>query len=172
MLCAVQRNHRTDLYTGAQLSFKTRLSYAAVGIGESAARSLIESQFPFMPDVNSAQMMMIYALMHVRDRVDGVGGKSSVVTIYNNESHIVTGDVIEHAEKQFRLYESANAGLLRYVCGYLDEGEMDWVGSQAKKLRDAIKEVNPVIAQYPPYPTNGLSALPPSLESSEGSGES
>ena len=84
----------------------------------------------------------MYALMHVRNRVDGIGGKSSIVTIKNNSAILVDDHIIEDAEREFKKYESSQSGLLQYVVGYLSESQIDIVTTEARDIRNALKSIN------------------------------
>jgi hypothetical protein len=140
LLCGVQRNGSTDLYTSDQLSIKENHTYAAIGSGEGVARALIESTFPFAT-VAVTKLLMVYALMHVRNRVDGIGGKSMVVTIKDNSSSIMPANMIARTEKAFEDYDNAQAGLLQYVVGHLEDDGMGIVGDEAKVVRDELRMI-------------------------------
>ncbi|HEY4086989.1 MAG TPA: hypothetical protein VGM43_13670 [Bryobacteraceae bacterium] len=141
MMFGVQKDNSVSLYTTEQLSFRENRAYAAVGSGEFVARALIESTFPMYPPISVAKLLMVHALQHVRDRVDGVGGNSVIIAISQNKCEFVNRQFIREAEREFEKYRSAQVGLIQYVTGYLAEDEIGRVSGEASELRKALADI-------------------------------
>jgi 20S proteasome alpha/beta subunit len=139
MLCGYEKDGERAIYTSDRMSLKRSGTNAAVGAGEFVARALMAS-FPFTPLVDAAKLLAIHTLLHVKERVDGCGGKSAVLIIKNNQASLVDQAMIEEVESEFKKYTTVEARLINYAVGTLDQSSLSATIDSAKAIRDKLQK--------------------------------
>lgn len=172
MLCGYQKDGARALYTTDRLSLISSNFIATVGSGAFVARALMLETFPLFPSVSVGKLLAIYAVMHVRDRVDGIGGKTQLALIRNNEAQYGDSQEIAEIERSFKRYEQLQGSVLQYVVGHWPESESTYITDEARAMRNELSAFNQGGEPNPEPPTDDPSLPPPSPEPPGGTDES
>lgn len=109
--------HGNTLWTTSKLSTVKESEYAAVGIGATAAKVMLNRLgFPFM-DLEIAVTLAAYIVYQVKRTVDFVGLETDIFEIRNHVPLVVGREELTEMEAQFRLYGSVERDNLFYYLG-------------------------------------------------------
>jgi hypothetical protein len=109
--------HGNALWTTHKLSVVKESEYAAVGIGATAAKSMLNRLgFPFM-ELEIAVTLAAYIVYQVKRTIDMVGLDTDIFEIRNHVPLVFSRQELTEMEAQFRTYENVERDNLFYYLG-------------------------------------------------------
>lgn len=110
-------SHATFLWTTRKLAVTKQSEFAAVGIGATAAKAMLQRLgYPFI-ELEIAVSLAVYIVYQVKRTIDLVGLDTDIIEIRNGVPLLVSRDEINEMEAQFRDYEDVERDSLYYYLG-------------------------------------------------------
>lgn len=150
MLVGAQCNHSTGLWTTEKSTIARYHHYAAVGIGNHYAKSILNRLWAYRAlDVAGTVALAAYVVFQTKAFIEGCGNFTDIYFLTNNDVGKIPRTRIDRMEQVFRGYSTElEPTALRYAFGA--DGELRSTTTALRRMRKQLQQVVPVPAAQPP----------------------